>query len=267
VKTNNFRLLLQDEFEARCKRNPQYSLRSFARAISIQSGALSEIMRGKRKITKSTIKKIGNNLKLTETQIENYIEQNRIQDSIDKSSRRVEDAELSATTYDQMNVDEFHYLTDIIYTLILEISKLKEFNGSLQFIVDKTGFEQLRIENAIERLLRMDYLRIHKNNTWEDRREFVMLNIGKSKEAQKAFQIWINESLKLAAQANNKNVPNERVFNLTHTLPIYSEDLDDLKNVFKKSTNLVDKRAAESKQNYDEVYEYHVCLYPLTLKP
>lgn len=264
MRSGNFRILLQDEFEARCSRNPQYSLRAFAKAISMQGGALSEMMRGKRKITKTSIKKIGEKLRLSEKVINDFCEQYDRQDKLEKSNRRVEDIQLPAVVYDQMNLDEYHYLTEVIYNILLDIPKLKDFDGSIDYIAKKTGYDPIRIENAIERLERMQYLMRYKNGQWEDRREFVMLNIGKSVEAQKAFQKWIQESFRMAMKAAKENAPGDRVYNLTHTLPICSDDFDKLKKEFTAVTNRIDKKAAESKNKYDEIYEYHVSLYPLT---
>ncbi|MCH2533521.1 MAG: TIGR02147 family protein [Bdellovibrionales bacterium] len=57
------------EFEKRREHNPQYSLRSFSRTIGINDSTLSQIMRGKRKITDKTFNHIAAALNLDIEQI------------------------------------------------------------------------------------------------------------------------------------------------------------------------------------------------------
>jgi plasmid maintenance system antidote protein VapI len=59
------RAVLQAHFsEARVK-NPQYTLRAFARKIRMGSGALSEVLSGRRKVSAKLAKKISENLGLS----------------------------------------------------------------------------------------------------------------------------------------------------------------------------------------------------------
>src|SRR6202050_4890689 len=60
-----FRLLLQDELAARCSRNPNYSLRSFAKFLSVSPAALSAILKGKRPITHKMKERLGLQLGLS----------------------------------------------------------------------------------------------------------------------------------------------------------------------------------------------------------
>jgi transcriptional regulator with XRE-family HTH domain len=46
-----FRTVLQTERERRRAVNPRYSLRSFARDLSVDHSTLSQILRGKRRLT------------------------------------------------------------------------------------------------------------------------------------------------------------------------------------------------------------------------
>ena len=49
---------LQKTFSDRCRRNPQYSLRSFARSLSMDSSTLSALLRKKRPLTAKTAQKL-----------------------------------------------------------------------------------------------------------------------------------------------------------------------------------------------------------------
>ena len=60
-----FRDQLRREFERRRENNPRYSLRAFARSIGTDHSTLSQILRGRRRLTQRTIARLGANLRLT----------------------------------------------------------------------------------------------------------------------------------------------------------------------------------------------------------
>lgn len=66
---------LTTEFEKRRESNPQYSLRSFSRNVGINDSTLSQIMRGKRKITDKTFNHIAAALNLD---VEQLMKTNRL---------------------------------------------------------------------------------------------------------------------------------------------------------------------------------------------
>ncbi|MDO9180986.1 MAG: helix-turn-helix domain-containing protein, partial [Bacteriovorax sp.] len=70
LKPKDFKSFLQEELLKRCRKNPSYSLRSFAKYLGIGHSALTEMLNGKRSITKKSIEKLGLTLSLNMTEIE-----------------------------------------------------------------------------------------------------------------------------------------------------------------------------------------------------
>ncbi len=66
----SFREVLQDELHRRCARNPRYSLRAFARALALDHSSLSQLLRGRRRVTTRAIRRIGATLRLFAHEIE-----------------------------------------------------------------------------------------------------------------------------------------------------------------------------------------------------
>jgi transcriptional regulator with XRE-family HTH domain len=56
--------LLKTEFERRRSANSRYSLRSFARDLSIDHSTLSQILRGRRRLTGRSVRALGRRLRL-----------------------------------------------------------------------------------------------------------------------------------------------------------------------------------------------------------
>ena len=65
-----FDALLRNEFERRRRSNRRYSLRSFARALGIDHSTLSQLLRGKRRVTPAIVRTLGASLSLAPAHIE-----------------------------------------------------------------------------------------------------------------------------------------------------------------------------------------------------
>jgi plasmid maintenance system antidote protein VapI len=70
----DFRTYLRAELIKRTKHNPKYSLRAFARSLNVQSGFLSKILLGQRRVTEATVQKFGVKLGLSPREIENFLQ-------------------------------------------------------------------------------------------------------------------------------------------------------------------------------------------------
>jgi len=57
----NFRIFLQNELIDRCKKKAAYSLRAFSRSLKINHAASSQILSGKRKLTKKMMMRLSLN--------------------------------------------------------------------------------------------------------------------------------------------------------------------------------------------------------------
>lgn len=60
----DFRTLLEEEFERRRTSNRRYSLRAFARALRIDHSTLSQILRGRRSLTPSSMRHLAARLRI-----------------------------------------------------------------------------------------------------------------------------------------------------------------------------------------------------------
>jgi transcriptional regulator with XRE-family HTH domain len=64
-----FRAILTAELDRRRAANPRYSLRSFARDLDVDHSTLSQILRGKRRLTGRVVRAFGRRLRLAAPQI------------------------------------------------------------------------------------------------------------------------------------------------------------------------------------------------------
>src|SRR4051812_29358035 len=72
AEAQDFRLFLQEELLRRCRKNPQYSVRAFAKALGCDFSTLAKILRGQRPVGRITIRKFGAKLGLGPDQIQAF---------------------------------------------------------------------------------------------------------------------------------------------------------------------------------------------------
>ena len=105
-----FRGLLQAEFERRRAANRRYSLRGFARFLAIDHSALSQILRGKRRVTPRSVRAIGARLALDASSVAEHCaveNESAILDVIGRPSFHADSrwlSTMSGVPLDQVNV-------------------------------------------------------------------------------------------------------------------------------------------------------------------
>jgi transcriptional regulator with XRE-family HTH domain len=105
-----FRVLLQTEFDRRRAANRRYSLRAFARALAIDHSALSQILRGRRRVTPRSVRAIGARLALDAPAVAEHCaaeNESAILDAIGRPNFRADSrwlSTMSGVPLDQVNV-------------------------------------------------------------------------------------------------------------------------------------------------------------------
>jgi DNA-binding transcriptional regulator YhcF (GntR family) len=238
----DLRAALQNEFVARCRRNSSYSLRAYAKSLAVDQSLLSKILRGQRKISPANAQILGRSLGLSPAEI-----------------ARVSRREAKGPAYDQMAEDVFGLLADWYHFALLELLKLPACRHETAWMARRLGIHALEVEQALERLERLGYLKrkagrwllLSPNNSWTNtdvtssaRRVLQKTLLRKSEAAidQIAFDRRENASLTLACDESLLPEIKER-------LKAYRKDLDAF---------------VQQRGNYNQVYQFVVSFFPLT---
>ena len=78
TNTGKFRKKLQNELLLRLKKNSNYSIRAFAKALEIESSSLSQIINGKRPLTLKMCQRLGKRLGLSPDEI-NFLTDQKVE--------------------------------------------------------------------------------------------------------------------------------------------------------------------------------------------
>lgn len=158
-----FHDMLRDELEIRARKNPQYSLRAFARDLEVAPSRLSEIIRGRRGLSVRTVAKISEKLNLSAKEKTYYtirVQMVQAKDPRKKKKLALELKELET----QFRIHETPVQTDIPLTWlhhgVLEASDLPDFRFNAQWVAERFGIEEKRAAQILNDLSRLSLLKV-----------------------------------------------------------------------------------------------------------
>jgi uncharacterized protein (TIGR02147 family) len=114
---NHIPSILSRKLEERKNRNISYSMRSFARDLSVDSGTLSQIMSGSRKISEALANKIYKNLSLDESDKETFFRFYNLQRQLDQK--------INYTSYESTEISKAHTWIVFIILNLIDVSALQ----------------------------------------------------------------------------------------------------------------------------------------------
>jgi predicted enzyme related to lactoylglutathione lyase len=150
---STFASVLRAELTRRCARNPSYSLRAFARALDVDHATLSQILRGRRALTRDTIVQLGQRLGLEAARVEAYVR--------DAAAAREGPPTGSAA------LDAAAILADPLHHQLLALVHAEDVRGDSRFLAQVLDTTADAINVVLQRLLRFGLLAM-TGGTWRD---------------------------------------------------------------------------------------------------
>lgn len=235
---------LQQEFLERLKRNPQYSLRSYAQFLGLNSGTLSQIFKGQRKMGPRMFKKLVHRLGLSP----------ELAQKLDPSKAH------SSDQYSQLSVDSFHVISDWYHFAILELIKTEDFQADAKWMAKRLSLTVTEVHLALERLERLQYIKKDDSRGYQVcENNLSTLSHDFTNAAFKKLQMQI---LTKAIEAV-ETIPLEQRLQTSLSIALNRDDLPKLKEMihrFRREVNAF----LESHESKQDVYHFSVSLYPVT---
>jgi uncharacterized protein (TIGR02147 family) len=247
IRPTSFRVYLQQELIRRCDRNPNYSLRSFAKSLAISSSALSGILNGKRPLTEKTAVRLAAALGLPIEEIE----------ALRQSHQGSESNNVQTLT-----LDAFACISEWYHLAILELIRTKSFQPNPAWVARSLGLNRSQVNTAIERLQRVGLLRVEKDGSWIDCSANGKLTAIHESLTNAAAMLNQKRILELGIQAINE-VPVDRRNNTAMTIAVDSADLPEARRRIQKFRREL-ANFFEKSSSPEHVYHLAIALYPLT---
>lgn len=158
--------LLSDKFAEKKKRNPSFSIRSWASQMGLKShGALQQMLAGKRPVPKKYIPVMSKSLDLTvgetmyfETLID--FEKAKGQEEKDVYYERLNHLRPQKREVKVLEIENYKYFQNPLHSIIRTLIEREDFKNDLSWIQEVLRFKatQKEISQAIERLIALNLL-------------------------------------------------------------------------------------------------------------
>ncbi len=248
----SFRHLLQSELARRCANNSQYSLRAFAKYLGLDHSTLSQLLRGKRRLTARSIRKFGVRLGLEANAIEHFVE---------NEERLPGDAGDGAITCEvrQLAQDTANLISDWHHYAILELIHVRDFKPDSRWLARVLGISVDEVNIALQRLIRLGLLEMADRDRWID-------HLGNSTTsiqgfARNAAERFLEQVRGLTLQAV-RSAPAGRYGYSTTTVAVNSACLPRAIDALNRMRSELLAILAQG-QNRDEVYQLEISLVPV----
>ncbi|MBF0314353.1 MAG: DUF4423 domain-containing protein [Oligoflexia bacterium] len=262
---NNYRKILQDEFEQRCQRNPSYSLRAFSRDIKLPAPRLSEILRGKQGLSIKAAENIANRIGFSITLKSFFCDLVESEHSRSQLKRKIALARLKKYQHMQLNMldhDRFKIISEWYHFAILELTYLDELQRKLTptMIAHYLSIHPKVAEAALKRLVTVGLLEVSTEGQMIAKEDFTGVNKGASFELRKKYHQQILEKALEALSFQRQ----EDMSLSSITLAFKKENLAEAKAVIKKFRRDFLEKFGHSSESKDSVYNIVVQLFKLT---
>lgn len=238
---------LRAEFAKRCRSNPRYSLRAYAKSLDLDQSLLSKILRGTRQLSNRKLDDVGRRLGLSPAEIQAL--------SRETKSRS------ESYSYQQVAEDVFNVISDWYHFALLELLKVESPKCSSGRLASRLGIHATEVDEALARLERLGYLQATEqgwvlqspNNSWSDlevttaaRRNLQKSLLRKSIDAIDNMNFEVRENGSLTIACDEALIPEIR-----KKIKKFRQELDSF---------------TQAHGNYNQVYQVVTSFFPLTQK-
>lgn len=249
----DFRLFLQQELVRRCRENRNYSLRAFARHLSLEPSFLSKLLRGERNITLENFRKLADRLLLDPEEYKQFSQ------VIEQKAQRRGGRGKTDVALNELSSDQFQVIADWYHYAILELLEIKSFQPNVRWIARALDVTPAEISAALERLERVGLLE-RSDSGWKNLKgSNTTTGNPFTTVAFRKLQKGILEKAIIALET----VPMERRDQSSITMAIDSRNLPEAKKRIQKFRREL-MQYLQSDGEPDEVYQLSISLYPLT---
>jgi uncharacterized protein (TIGR02147 family) len=246
----NYRDILKIEYESRKARNRYYSLRAFANSIGIGSGALSEILNGKRNLGTAKARDIIEKLNLDENEKGIFL------DSV--ATHKKKQSEGVEHESHHLNMEIFEIVSSPLCMSLLALADVKGFRLDVEWISRKLGASQKEVAHALKLMRTVGLLEVI-NGYEQICKDFVFSPDGIPSSAIRNYH---HQMLDKAHDALDEVPVTRRDFKGL-TLAIDPKDLDKIKKEILSFQKRIVKKYQVS-EDLKEVYHLQMTLFPLS---
>jgi transcriptional regulator with XRE-family HTH domain len=247
-----FQKKLQDSLEASKRRNPAFSLRAFSRKLQISPAAVSEILNGKRRVSRDLASRLLDRLELTDT------ERSTILDLFPKKGKSSGLGQGKIKRTEEIGLDQFKTISQWFHYGILALSETRNFQSDPAWIARRLRIRESDARSAVERLERLGFLRRQPDGSLQLSAPHFSTPDDVANSALREAHF---KNLELATRSLEEDAVEDRDFSSV-TMAISPEKIPVAKAMIRKFTEQLSEYLESTEKT--EVYKVCVQLFALT---
>ncbi len=146
--SDRFRFYLSQELKRRQVGNPRYSMRAFAKSLSLTHAAVSMYLSGKRSPSLDTQKLLEKNIR------------------IPNQGNEINSLGLDADGFQAIDLQHYELISDWVHFAILSFLETKGAKLDVKLIAQKLSLPNVHVQECIQRLIDLKILKKTKNGRW-----------------------------------------------------------------------------------------------------
>lgn len=244
---------LKSEFTKRKTKNPNFSVRAFARWLELSPAQVSQVMSGKRPLTLKALEKINKKLDISP-----FEKQTLVDSLVGTSAKRQNPATLTdeQQSFRTLSEDQFKMMADWYHVAILSLTRIPNAKADPRWIARKLNISVEDANEALQRLLRLGIV--------ETSPKFIQIGDPLkviSEIPSSAIRRYHKQNLALASEKVDTVDNSMKNFD-SLCIAINTKDIPQLKNHIDRFLNQIQKFSDKSKP--DHVYNLNLQLFPIT---
>lgn len=259
----HYQVVLRKIYDERKGRNPYYSLRSFARDLSLSPASLSRLFSARQGLSPSRARQLADLLQLKESQRMIFIDSATAQHSRSETERKKATRRLAERERAEKPIledDSFRVISDWYHVAILELTYLETFQSEPRWIAERLGIPENDAIDAIERLLAMGLLK-KEGNRLVDVRGY--MTAGGGSQPSEPIRHFHRQIIGKALRSVDDQSIVERDLSAT-VISVSTEDLPEMRKFIQSFRRKFSVRITDSKRPPNAVYALSVQLFNLS---
>lgn len=251
---------IRSEFEALQLKNPAFSMRAFAKRLQLSPSALSEILGGKRKISKKMAERILERMCLDPKELETILATFETKPSTETSASQTKSLlqkYKKNLNFLKLSADQFNLISEWQHFAVLSLMDTVDFVSDLSWMAKRLSISILDLQRTLIRLSDLKLVTKKYN-------KFVPTNaplITSDNISNAAVKKSHYADLKLAETALNEVSVDERDFTAI-TIAADKSKLPEAKRMIREFQDSLTQFLEDGTK--DEVYKMTFYIYPLT---
>lgn len=202
---DDYRLYLTEAFETRRVRNPNYSLRAFARDLGLAVSTLAEVQKGKYGLSPVRAQEVAAKLNLSQRQCEHFADLITSQFARSKEQRAAAKTSVENRINNfvqEVPLDSFKVVSEWHHMAFLELMDLEKNHLDKPRYAKKLGVSLEVIEDSLDRMGRLGLIEITENSV-KPTSQFTSVNNNYNSEAVRSFHKQVIEKALYAIERHD----------------------------------------------------------------